>query len=213
MRVPGRLVVALVWASVLLPWRALQGHSSDVLLARLSFEPGCRVALEVAADLSGSAWLRDARNPAEVVGRMIHVELPGGRSWALGDLGKPVVSLHTGFPHWAPVALSHGEGEAPPEFYTVTWSWRPSDTPLRLEVVKGSPATLVFWTVPPGGDVPSLAWQTLSEGEKSREVDLPFKPAPLFWNWKARVAMGVAACGLLMQAVFVIGRLRRLRRA
>ena len=213
MRVPGRLFAALAFASVILPWRTLQGHSSDVLLARLSFGSDSTVALEVTADLTGSAWLRDSRNPAEVLGRMICVGLPGGRFWALGDLGKPSVSLHSGFPHWAPISLVHGEGETPPEFYSVTWSWRPSDTPLRFEVVKGSPATLVFWTVQPGGDGPSSAWEMLSEGEKSREVDLPFKPVPLLWNWKAYVAMSVAASGLLMQAILILRRLRRLRRA
>lgn len=212
MKVRGRLIVTLVWTSAILPCRAVQGHSGDFLLARLSFGSDSKVALDVTADLAGLAWLRDSQNPAETLGKFIHVGLPDGRSWALGDLGKPLVSLHTGFPHSAPVAMSHVDGEAQPELYTATWSWRPSDTPLRLEVAKGSPATLVFWTVSPGVDVPSAGWEILSEGEQSRVVNLPFKPTPLRWNWKAYLAMGVAACGLLMQAVLILGRLRRLRR-
>ncbi len=208
----GRLCVAgLITCAALLP-QAAHAHSSEVLLTRLVFAHGPEVALEVTADLSGAAWLREASNPAEALGKALRIELPGGHSWPLADLGKPEVVLHTGFPHSAPVPVVHAADEAPPELMTMRWRWRPSVSPLHLAVEKGSPANLLFWTVQPGAEEPDPGWRMLLEGERSQAVLLPFKPAPLQWNWKARVAAGIAAGGLLLQAVLIVGRLRRLRR-
>lgn len=213
MRTRRRLcVVGLVLCAVMLP-KAVHAHSSDVLLSRLVLGNSPEVALEVTADLSGVAWLREVSNPAEALGRALRIELPGGHSWALAELGKPEVVLHTGFPYPAPVAVSHPGEEPAPELMTVRWRWRPSASPLQLVVAQGSPATLLFWTVQSGVEVPDPGWRLILEGERSQAVSLPFKPAPLQWNWKARVAGGVAAGGLCLQAVLIFGRLRRLRSA
>ncbi len=206
-----RLCVAGVLACAFL--QEASAHTNDILLARLVFQSGPEVSLELTADLAGLPWLRHEANPSETLGKALHVAMPGGRSWALAELGTPVVTVLSSFPSPAPVPLSHDPEEAAPELLMMVWKWRPTASPLRIEVAKGAPATLLFWTVAPDSVEPSPGWQMLSEGERTPEVMLPFKPVPLQWNWKARLAVGVAVCGLTLQAFLILGRLRKLRRA
>jgi len=188
-------------------------HASDVLLARLVFRDASQVALEITADLAGTPWLRDAPSPADSIGKAIRLHLPDGRSWLVQELGQPTVTLHTGYPYPSPVPLQHNGGEPVPELFTATWTWRPSSTPLRFEVVKGSFATALFWSVPSGATTIGSQWQMLTEGDVSNAVALPFSPKPLQWNWKAFTAAGIAASGLGIQACIIVSRLRRHKRA
>ena len=206
-----RLCIAGVLACAFL--QEARAHTNDILLARLVFQSGPEVALEVTADLAGLPWLRQAANPAETLGKALRVAMPGDRSWALAELGTPVVTVHSAFPYPAPVPLSHGPEEAAPELLLMVWKWRPAASPLRIEIAKGAAATLLFWTVASEAAEPSPGWQMLSEGERTPEVALPFKPVPLQWNWKARLAAGIAVCGLALQAILILGRLRKHRRA
>jgi hypothetical protein len=205
---------AFIACAAALP-RDAAAHASDVVLVRLLFgEPSTsHVTLEATADLEGVAWLRAVSNPAEVLGKTLRIHLPNGHSWLASELGKPTVSVHTGFSPPSPVPLTHGANEAAPELYTVSWKWRPSETPLRFEVTENNPATVLLWTVVSGSDAPQPGWQMLLAGERSNPIALPFHPAPLLWNWKARAAAGVALCGLGLQGCLFIIRLRRLRRA
>ncbi|RFC45296.1 MAG: hypothetical protein DVB28_000599 [Verrucomicrobia bacterium] len=170
------------------------------------------MTLEATADIAGIRWLHDAPNPAEAIGRILQIHLPDGHTWFAAELGKPTVTLHTGYPHPAPVPLAHAGPELAPEFYTVTWHWRPSAAQLRVQLAQGNEATALLWTVPSGSDTPAPAWQMLLAGEVSNPVELPFTPKPLQWNWKARLATVVAACGLGVQAFLIFVRLRRIRR-
>ena len=199
--------LSAVWFSI-----TAHAHTSDVLLSRLVFRDGADVTLEVTADVAGISWLRDAANPADSIGKALQIHLSDGRTWSASQLGKPVVTLHTGYPHPSPVPLLHSESEPTPELYTVSWNWRPSASPLRVEVAKGSGATTLLWTVPSGSNVPASGWQMLLEGEFSNPIALPFDPKPLQWNWKARMAAGIAAVGLGLQGCLILIRLRRLRR-
>lgn len=206
-------LVAFIACAAALPQDAA-AHASDVVLLRLVLgEPSSsQVTLEATADLEGVPWLRTVSNPAEVLAKNLRVHLPDGRSWLAAELGSPTVSVHTGFPHASPVPLAHGTQEAAPELYTVSWTWRPSATPLRVEVTKDTPATALLWTVFSGSDAPQAGWQLLMAGERSNPILLPFQPAPLQWNWKARAAAGVAFCGLGLQGCLFFIRLRRMRK-
>ena len=93
----------------------LAAHSSDVLLARLRLQNGPEMTLELTADVQGSSWLRHAPNPVEVLGAGLRVVLPSGRSWSLGELGKPAVTLHQGFAPTAPVPITFEPGEPVPD--------------------------------------------------------------------------------------------------
>jgi hypothetical protein len=212
MRALGRFCAVSLLVCVAFSPNAAHAHASEMLLARLVFSEGSRVTLEVTADIAGVSWLHDARNPAEAIGRTLQIHLPDGRKWSAAELGKPAVTLHTGYPHLAPVPLAHAGTELAPELYTVAWSWRPSAGPLRVQLAEGKGATALLWTVPAGSDTPAPGWQMLLEGEVSTPIALPFTPKPLQWNWKARLAAAVAACGLGVQAGLIFVRLRRLRR-
>lgn len=212
MKAGGRFYFASFCLSAVWFSTTAHAHTSDVLLSRLVFRDGADVTLEVTADVAGISWLRDAANPADSIGKALQIHLPDGRTWSASQLGKPTVTLHTGYPHPSPVLLSHPESEPPPELYTVSWNWRPSASPLRVEIAKGSGATTLLWTVPSGSNTPAPGWQMLMEGDFSNPIALPFKPKPLQWNWKARMAAGMAAVGLGLQGCLILIRLRRLRR-
>ncbi len=187
-------------------------HSSDTLLVRLIMKESAQVTLEATADLEGIPWLKTASNPAEVIGQTLKLHLPNGRSWFVSSLGPPTVTLHTGYPHPSPVPLTHNNEEPAPELYTVSWTWRPSDNPLRVEITNENPATALIWTVLSNSDVPCPGWQMLTAGEQSNRIALPFKPTPLQWNWKAYTAATIAACGLGLQGCILLIRVRRMRK-
>lgn len=187
-------------------------HSSDILLVRIIFSQSSQVTLEATADLEGIPWLKTCSNPAAAIGRTLNLHLPNGRSWCASALGKPVVSLHTGYPHASPVPLTHNTGELSPELYTVSWTWRPSDTPLRLEITNDNPTAALVWTADSKSEVPLPGWQMLMSGEQSNPIALPFKPTPLQWNWKAYTAAAIALSGLGLQGCLLIIRLRRMQK-
>jgi hypothetical protein len=184
-------------------------HNADVLLARLRLENTPEVRLEITADVQGTPWLRHAPNPVEVLGAGLRVVLPSGRSWNLSELGKPKITLHQGFAPPAPVPVTFEPGEPIPELLTATWTWRPSETPLRIEVPLYNPNSVLLWSTAPGTEEPSAGWQILVGGDRSREVALPVAPSPLAWNWKAYTAVSVAALGLLLQATLIVVRIRK----
>lgn len=206
----------LLWFIVIAcPWglpSAANAHASDILLMRLSFGDASEATIEVTADLEGVPWLRDASNPAEAIGKAIRLHLPDGRSWFVQELGQPKVTIHARYPHPSPVPLQHQPQEPSPELYTAAWTWRPSTTPLRFEILKGSHATAIFWKAPPDASAIGSEWQMLAEGDVSNAAPLPFPPKPLSWNWKATTAAGIAAAGLCIQACLIVSRLRRMRR-
>ena len=206
----GAGLVSLIVATLLifLPQRVV-AHSADVLLARLRLQDGPEVTLQVTADVQGNPWLRHAPNPVEVLGAGLRIVLPSGRSFSLSELGKPKITLHQGFEPPSPVAITFDPGEAIPELLTATWTWRPSESPLRLEVPLGNPNSVLFWKTAPGTEEPSLGWQVLVSGDQSREVSLPAPLSPLHWNWMAYTAVTVAGGGLLLQGALLFLRARR----
>ncbi|MEI6870765.1 MAG: hypothetical protein WCL08_00645 [Verrucomicrobiota bacterium] len=203
------LLGAGVIAGVLLSSVPSEAHSSDVLLARLRLQNGPELTLEVTADVQGSSWLRHAPNPVEVLAAGLRVVLPSGRSWSLGELGKPAVTLHQGFAPPAPVPITFEQGEPIPELLTATWVWRPSESPVRIEVPLANPNSVLFWKTEPGIEEPSKGWQILVSGDRSQEVFLPVNPSPLRWDWKAYTALIVAGCGLLLQGALIFLRVRK----
>lgn len=184
-------------------------HSGDLLLARLVLRQAPEVTLEVTADLAGNPWLKDSPNVANALGEALRVLLPNGRGWTLSQLGKPEVSLHATFPHPAPLPLAHAAGEAAPEWFTASWTWRPSASPLRFEVPEGSSHTVLFWNVAPGSAEPAPGWRMLLSSDRTPPVPLAVAPAPLRWNPAAVAAMGVAAAGLLLQGFLLWNRVRK----
>ena len=184
-------------------------HSGDLLLARLVLGHTPEVTLEVTADVAANPWLRDSAHVADALGATLRVLLPDGRGWTLSELGKPVVSLHATFPHPPPLPLAHGPGEPAAEWYTASWSWRPSASPLRFEVPAESKHTLLFWHVAPGSAEPAPGWRMLLSADRTTPIPLAVAPAPLRWNGPAFAAMGVAASGLVLQGVLLWKRVRR----
>jgi hypothetical protein len=184
-------------------------HSGDLLLARLVLGQTPEVTLEVTADVVGNPWLKDSAHVADALGATLRVLLPDGRGWTLSELGKPSISLHTAFTHPAPLPLSHGPGEPAPEWYTASWTWRPSASPLRFEIPDASPHTLLFWHVAPGSSEPAAGWRMLLSTDRTNPIPLAVAPAPLRWSAPAFAAMGVAAAGLLLQGFLLWKRVRR----
>lgn len=207
-----RFRIALVILCAAALSNQLQAHSSDVLLLRLILKESAQVTLEATADVEGIPWLKTASNPAEVIGKTLKLHLSNDRSWFVSKLGQPTVTLHTGYPHRSPVPLKHNNEEPAPELYTVSWTWRPSDTPLWFEITNQHPATALIWTVFSNSEEPDPGWQMLTSGQQSNRIALPFKPTPLHWNWKAYMAAGIAACGLVLQGCLLLIRLRRMRK-
>ena len=187
----------------------LEAHSADVLLARLRLQDGPEVTLQVTADVQGNPWLRHAPNPVEVLGAGLRIVLPSGRSFSLSELRKPEITLHQGFEPPSPVTITFDPGEAVPELLTATWVWRPSESPLRLEVPLGNPNSVLFWKTAPGTEEPSVGWQILVAGDQSHDVTLPAPLSPLHWNWMAYTAATVAGGGLLLQGALLFLRVRR----
>lgn len=186
-------------------------HSADIVLARLLLHDGPEVTLELTADVIGNPWLKDAPNPAAALGKALRVSLPDGRSWTVGQLGNPTVTLSEGFSHPAPVPLTHNADEPIPELFTAAWTWRPSSTPLRFEVDPGIPHSIVFWAVSPTPGRPLPGWRMLLAGDRSNPINLPLRPQPLVWNWKARAAVVVALTGLALQGLLIVLRIQRAR--
>ena len=184
-------------------------HSGDLLLARLVLGRTPEVTLEVTADVAGNPWLKDSANVSEALGKTLRVLLPDGHGWTLSELGKPKVALHSVYPNAAPLPLAHGPGEAPPEWYTASWTWRPSASPLRFEVPADSPHTLLFWNVGPDSTDPAPGWRMLLSSDRTGPVALAVAPAPLRWSFPAFAALGVAAAGLLLQGFLIWKRVRR----
>ena len=184
-------------------------HSGDLLLGRLVLGQSPEVTLEVTADVAGNPWLKDSSHVADALGATLRVILPDGRGWTLAELGKPAVSLHATYPHPAPLPLAHGPGEPAPEWYTASWTWRPSASPLRFEVPAESKHTLLFWHVSPGSPEPAAGWRMLLSSDRTAPIALAVAPAPLRWSTPAFAAMGVAAGGLLLQGFLLWRRVRR----
>jgi hypothetical protein len=190
-----------------------RAHAPDLLTARLVFDGGPEVSLEITADVAQTPWLRDAANPAQAMGSALRVTPPEGRSWSPSELGPPKVSVHQGFQHPAPQSMAHGEGDPKSELLTAAWKWRPSVSPLRFEVPKDHPANILLWAVNHRSPDPSPKGQLLLASDKSAPCELPFKPTPLQWNWKARLAASVAVCGIALQSLVIFVRFRKRRMA
>lgn len=205
-----RFVILLACAAAF-PHRG-EAHASDILLIRLTFNEPAQATLEVTADLSGIPWLKSSSNPAALLGKTLKINTPNGRSWFAAEMGDPKVSLHTGYPHQAPIPLTHGPEETPPELYSVSWTWRPSASQLQIECSRENPVTAFLWAVSPKTNLPMPGWQPLVEGERSRPLAVPFAPSPLRWNWKAYTAIGISACGLILQGCLIAIRWRRMRK-
>jgi hypothetical protein len=186
-------------------------HSPDILTARLVFEEGPEVSLEITADVAETPWLRDAANPAQAMGSAIRIALPEGRFWFPSQLGAPLVSVHHGFNYPIPESIKHQGAEQKGELLTAVWKWRPSVSSIRFEVPKDHPANIVFWAVNNRSPDPSPKGQLLLASDMSLPTDLPFKPTPFQWNWKARLAASVAVGGMALQALLIFLRFRKRR--
>lgn len=201
-------ILIVIGGAILAPPFAF-AHSGELLLARLVLHQNAQVTLEITADLASNPHLKDAPNPAAALGNALRVHLPKGGSWNIADLGKPIVSLKDGFAFTSPVPLQHALGEKAPELYTASWTWRPSETPLRFEVPSGNPQSVVFWHVLPDSDAVAPGWRMLLAGDSSPLIALPIQPTPLLWNWMAVVAMSVAGLGLGLQGTLLYQKFRR----
>ena len=190
-----------------------RAHSPEILTARLVFDGGPEVSLELTADVAQTPWLRDATNPALAMGAALRITLPEGHSWSPSELGAPLVSIHQGFQHPVPITVGHEEVDPKGELLTAAWKWRPSVSPLRFEVPKDHPANILLWAVNKRSTDQAPKGQLLLASDKSAPVELPFRPSPLHWNWQARLAASVAACGITLQALVIFLRFRRRRMA
>lgn len=205
------LAVAILEGAILAPSFAF-GHSNDVLLARLRLDRPPNVTLEIIGDATNHPLLKAASNPAEVMGKSLRVLLPSGRSWTIAELSKPTVQLHDGFAAPSPVPLQHLDGEPIPELTTASWTWRPSETPLRFEIPQDQPASVVFWTLLPESDAVAPGWRMLLSGDKTPAIPLPTAPSLVRWNWQAITALTLAGLGLAMQGALLFRRILRLRK-
>lgn len=210
-----RLVLACLFGGALLAPPFAFSHSGELLLARFIQNAGPEVTLEITADLAANPHFQHSTpSPLEQLGKVLRVRLPSGRSWDIGELGSPKTSIRDGFQFPAPIPLQHAEGEKAPELFTASWTWRPSETPLRFEIPQGNPHTVVFWSVHPGA--PSTAfpdWRMLLAGDIGPKVELRVPPQPLQWTPKARIALGFAALGLLGNGAYLLQRLRALKKS
>ncbi|MEI6712118.1 MAG: hypothetical protein WCO60_00085 [Verrucomicrobiota bacterium] len=204
-----KLSILTVIGGVLLAPPIAFAHSGDILLARLVLQQGHEVTLQITADLEANPHLKNTQDPASALGESLRVILPGGRSWSIRELGKPTITVHNGFPFAAPVPLQHQPEEKLPELYTASWTWRPSESPLRFEVPTSNPHTVAFWNVAPNSDSVAPNWRMLLAGDSSNPIPLPVRPSPLKWNWQAAVALTVAGAGLSFQAFLLLRRLRK----
>lgn len=202
------LAVAIVEGAILAPSFAF-GHSNDVLLARLRLDRPPNVTLEIIGDTTNHPLLKEASNPAEVMGQSLRVLLPSGRSWTIAELSKPTVQLHDGFAAPAPIPLQHGDGEPIPEFTTASWTWRPSETPLQFEIPQDRHTSVVFWTLLPESDAVAPGWRMLLSGDKTPPIPLLKTPSLVRWNWQAITALTLAGLGLGLQAALLIRRILR----
>jgi hypothetical protein len=201
MRLPRfRRIALILLEGVLWAPSFVFAHSGDLLLARLRTDRPPEVTLEITGDVAAHPKLRDASNPVEIMGRSLRVVLPSGRSWSVHELGKPVVTLRDGFDAPAPVPIQHPAGEPAPELTTASWTWRPSESPLRFEVPQNSPSTVLFWSTAPGTLSVAQGWGMLLAGDRSRPQPLPVQPSLIQWNWKAIASLSVAVLGLTLQA-------------
>lgn len=188
-------------------------HSSDTLTARLVYEGGPDVSLEITADVASTPWLKDTPNPALAMAGALRVAHQEGRSWSPSELGAPIVSVSDGFKYPTPPAVAHGHEGSNAELLTAVWKWRPSVSPLFVEVPKDHPASVMLWTVDNRFPNPSPKGQLLLGSDRSHPIELPFKPNPLQWNWQARLATLVAMCGIVLQGLVLFLRIRRRRMA
>lgn len=183
-------------------------HSSDTTLARVRLGQGREVSVEVTVDLHQNPHLQGVDNIALLLGQTLRVHLPSGKNWALGDLGKPVFSFSSGYESPSPVPLGHNGLEQSPELTTLTWTWRPSESPIRVSVAPQSPQTVLFWSVGPADEQPHPGWRILLGGNSTPPITLPHPPSRLNWNWKSITALSFAAAGLLLQGALLVRRLR-----
>ncbi|MEY2599252.1 MAG: hypothetical protein RLZZ142_1511 [Verrucomicrobiota bacterium] len=202
-----RVILGIVGAPA-----SVWAHSGEILLVRMVLHQNASVTLEATADLAANLPLRGSKNPGEAMGKALRLRLPSGRSWTLDQIGRAKISLRDGFGHEAPVNLEHAGPEGGvPELYTAAWNWRPSESPLRLEVVGESGQTVLFWLASEETGAVLPGWRMLLGGDKTASIQLPVPPSPLRWNWKAAVAVGFAGMGLVLQGALVVRRVRRWR--
>jgi hypothetical protein len=183
-------------------------HSADTTLARILLQASPEVCLEITVDRHQNPHLQGVDDLATALGKVLRVHLPSGKNWPLADLAKPVFSFSSGYEHPAPVPLGHNGFEQLPELTTLTWRWRPSESPIRVSVSPESPHTVLLWTAGPDNETPHSNWRILIAGDSAPPIPLPVAPSRLHWNWKSVTALGFAATGLLIQAALLWMRFR-----
>jgi hypothetical protein len=186
----------------------LCAHSGDTTLARLCLRNKPEVSLEITVDRHQNPHVREGDDLAAALGKVLRVYLPSGKNWLLGELAKPVFSVSAGFEHPSPVPLGHNGLEQTPDLTTLTWTWRPSETPVRISVDSLSLHTVLFWSTGPDDEQPHPGWRVLLAGDSAPPISLPSPPARLHWSWKVATALTCAATGLLLQAYLLWARFR-----
>jgi hypothetical protein len=183
-------------------------HSADTTLARVRLRQSPEVSIEITVDRHQNPHLQGVEDIARSLGETLRIHLPSGKNWGLGELGKPVFSLSSGYESPSPVPLGHNGLEQTPELTTLTWTWRPSESPIRISVAPQSPHTVLLWSVGPEDEQPHPGWRILLGGNSTPPIALPHPPSRLNWNWKSITALSFAAVGLLLQGILITNRLR-----
>jgi hypothetical protein len=183
-------------------------HSGDTTLARVHLKNTPEVSVEITVDRHQNPHIKGVQDIADALGKVLRIHLPSGKNWLLGDLAKPAFSLSSGYEHPCPVPLGHNGFEQTPELTTLAWTWRPSESPVRISVDPQSTHTVLLWAAGPDDDAPLDGWRILLAGDSAPPIPLPHPPSRLSWSWKSLTALGIAALGLLIQGFLVWMRFR-----
>lgn len=206
---PVILVVGLVfWGGAIPAPPFACAHSADTTLARVRLRHSPEISVEITVDHHQNPHLQGIENIARTLGETLRIHLPSGKNWHLAELAKPVFSLSSGYEAPSPVPLGHNGLEQTPELTTLTWTWRPSESPIRFSVTPQSPQTVLLWSVGPEDDQPHPGWRILLAGNFTPPIALPHPPSRFHWNWKSITALAFAAAGLLLQGILLAARLR-----
>jgi hypothetical protein len=207
-RLPSLWVALCLWGGAFWAPPFLCAHSGDTTIARLRLQNSPEVALEITVDRHQNPHLQGAEDLAVALGKVLRVHLPSGKNWLVGELSKPSFSVSAGYEHPSPVPLAHNGVEQTPDLTTLTWTWRPSETPVRFSVDSTSPHTVLFWSTGPEDTQPNPGWRVLIAGDSAPPIPLPLPPGGLNWSWKAITALGCAAAGLFLQMFLLWRRFR-----
>lgn len=208
---PIAIVFVVMWGAFVAPHFAC-GHSGDMTIARVRPHESSEVSLEITVDRHQNPHLQGVNDIATALGKVLRIHLPGGRHSMLGDLAKPLFSLSSGYEHPSPIPLGHNAFESAPELTTLTWTWRPAKSPMRVSVDPLSRHTVLLWTVAPDDDQPLEGWRILLAGDSTPPISLPCPPFSLRWLEQHKTTLILAPSAALL-ALLLLKKNRLHRRA